>query len=239
MPPSLPPFLRVPRPGMMPPGGPRTPRFPGGPPRSSFRPGFLRGPPGRPPFPIRPGGGPSPPFFPRPTSRPSSRKSSLVDDQTKPNPLFEQMGSTRARRPSNHILTPPQSPPTWSPTRSGSLTTYSRGGDADIGPSVPLYDHTKPGGLPDLEEEYDWDQGGLGTITSYGGGCETSYGGGCESTPPSDALTQIDKTSSSLLQPTSSPQLHNDSLSNLSSVKRKSLSILSLGTRGFWVSMRL
>ena len=231
---------------MMPPGGPRSPRFPGGPPRSPFRPGF-RGPPGaRPPFPIRPGGGP-PPFI-----RSSSRKSSLAESEKEAGSIFEKVVSAHPRpqhpqphKPPNHISSSsPQSPSTWSPTRSGSLLTY-RGGDDAVGPSLqqqqqhqaePFYDHSKPGGLPDLQEEYTdhWESVAV-TCEAATNSLKSSYGG-YESPPlqvptvPSSTLllSQIDKTSTSLLQPpTSSPQLHIDR-SNLSySVKRKSLSFLT------------
>ena len=241
---------------MMPPGGPRSPRFPGGPPRSQFRPGF-RGPPGaRPPFPIRPGGGP-PPFI-----RSSSRKSSLAESEKEAGSIFEKVGSAQPRpqhqppqphKPPNHISScSPQSPSTWSPTHSGSLLTYP-GGDDAVGSSLQqqhqqqaenFYDHSKPGGLlPDLQEEYNdhWEESVAVTCEAAASSNSLksiSYGG-YESPPlqipavPGSTLllSQIDKTSTtSLLQPpTSSPQLHIADRSNLSySVKCKSLSFLFL-----------
>ena len=101
---SLPPFLRIPRPGLggpLTPGGPRSPRF-GGPPRSPFRPGMPR--PGsfkgRPPFPFRPGmpppGGPYRGASPPPGM---VRKSSLVDGSPSgqsPMSMFEKVPQRRA-----------------------------------------------------------------------------------------------------------------------------------------------
>ena len=100
---SLPPFLRIPRPGLggpLTPGGPRSPRF-GGPPRSPFRPGMPR--PGsfkgRPPFPFRPG------MPPRGASPPPGmlRKASLVDGSPggqSPMSMFEKVPQ---RRPSQAL----------------------------------------------------------------------------------------------------------------------------------------
>ena len=101
---SLPPFLRIPRPGLggpLTPGGPRSPRF-GGPPRSPFRPGMPR--PGsfkgRPPFPFRPGmpppGGPYRGASPPPGM---VRKASLVDGSPggqSPMSMFEKVPQRRA-----------------------------------------------------------------------------------------------------------------------------------------------
>ena len=257
-PPSLPPFLRMQRPGMMPPGGPRSPRFPGGPPpRSPFRPGFLRGPPGsRPPFPMRPGGGPPPHLI-----RASSRKSSLVTSDnegmaspSRPPFLDHPMGGhPRFRRPSFHS---PQSPPTWSPTRTGTYNSHKGEEHAAVqdgaAPPDTMYDHKKPGGLADLEEEYVWEGGNATAVTSAGAieasslnlnVASASFDGSYQSppvqVPPSEGpliTHQIDHNTSSLLHQSSSPttsdpllQLHNDSGSKMSSVKRKSfISDLSL-----------
>ena len=100
---SLPPFLRVPRPGSVPPGGPRSPRFPGGPPRSPFRPGgSFRG---RPPFPFRPGmpppGGPGGPPF-RGASPPPGviRKASLESPLSQAASIFEKVPPTQSRKSS-------------------------------------------------------------------------------------------------------------------------------------------
>ena len=123
--PSLPPFLRIPRPGSIPPGGPRSPRF-GGPPRSPFRPGIMRG---RPPFPFRPGMPPPGGSYRGASPPPGMVRKTSLESNPESNPLFAKVPPSR--RSSQQAL-PPLGEQAYTPP-----SLHSESPTAPLAPAYP------------------------------------------------------------------------------------------------------